>query len=71
MPSKLSNIFNLGRPDTTAMHNGYGYTLIRVDGKWQAKLILPLRPLVFKKDFEQRSAAEDWMKNIINNLEVA
>jgi hypothetical protein len=37
---------------------------------WQVKVVIPLRPAVFKNQFKTRVEAESWMKQTIESLEV-
>lgn len=52
-------------------YKGHSYAVIKngATGLWEAKLVVPLRPVKFQRDdFRSRIAAEQWIEGIINGF---
>lgn len=58
-------------PNKNKVYRGHAYSLIQdSDGKWRAKLVVPMRPLKFERVFTDKKRASSWMKTVIDSLEV-
>jgi hypothetical protein len=49
-------------------YRGLAYSIVRTEGRWRVRMVMPLRPAKFERTFDDRKKAEEWIRSIIDGM---